>query len=50
LDDRLSFVAESRLAEAQAQRWWLERVQLMDSLVKVRYAESGAEYVPGEML
>jgi hypothetical protein len=50
LDDRLSFVAESRLAEAQAQRLWLERVQLMDSLVKVRYAESGAEYVPGEML
>lgn len=41
LDWQLSTVPEAGLSERQAERMWRERVDLMDSLVKVRYAESG---------
>jgi hypothetical protein len=41
LDVQLSQTPDARLSEAQARRLWRERVDLMDSLVKVRYAEAG---------
>lgn len=41
LDVQLSYAPDSSLSEAQTQRLWRERVELMDSLVKVRYAEAG---------
>jgi hypothetical protein len=41
LDLQLSHAPEAGLSERQAERMWRERVDLMDSLVKVRYAESG---------
>lgn len=40
LDAQLSYAPDTGLNEAQAYRLWRERVDLMDSLVKVRYAES----------
>ena len=42
LDVQLSFASTADLNETQAQRLWRERVDLMDSLVKVRYAEAGS--------
>lgn len=41
LDFQLSYAATGELDELEAQRLWRERVELMDSLVKVRYAQSG---------
>lgn len=41
LDFQLSYAPEQGLSERQAQRLWRERVELMDSLVKVRSAEAG---------
>jgi hypothetical protein len=41
LDFQLSYAHEQGLNEQQAQRLWSERVELMDSLVKIRSAESG---------
>jgi hypothetical protein len=41
LDLHLSYAPEAGLSERQAEHLWRERVDLMDSLVKVRYAESG---------
>ena len=41
LDFQLSYAAAGELDETQARRLWRERVELMDSLVKVRYAQSG---------
>jgi hypothetical protein len=41
LDFQLSDAPGSGLNEQQTQRLWRERVELMDSLVKVRYAEGG---------
>jgi hypothetical protein len=41
LDVQLSQTPDARLSDAQARRLWRERVDLMDSLVKVRYAEAG---------
>lgn len=41
LDFQLSYAPDDGLSEAQARRLWRERVELMDSLVKVRYAEAG---------
>jgi hypothetical protein len=41
LDFQLSYAPEGGLDEVQARRLWRERVELMDSLVKVRYAETG---------
>jgi hypothetical protein len=41
LDFQLSYAHEQGLNELQAQRLWSERVELMDSLVKIRSAESG---------
>lgn len=41
LDLHLSYASEAGLSERQAAGMWRERVDLMDSLVKVRYAESG---------
>jgi hypothetical protein len=41
LDLHLSYAPDAGLSERQAERLWRERVELMDSLVKVRYAESG---------
>lgn len=41
LDLQLSYAPDSDLNEQQTQRLWRERVELMDSLVKVRYAEAG---------
>lgn len=40
LDMQLSYAPDTGLNDAQAYRLWRERVDLMDSLVKVRYAES----------
>jgi hypothetical protein len=40
LDVQLSQTPDTRLSDAQARRLWRERVDLMDSLVKVRYAEA----------
>ncbi|HEY4366762.1 MAG TPA: hypothetical protein VGN07_05960 [Steroidobacteraceae bacterium] len=42
LDVQLSFASTADLNEVQSQRLWSERVDLMDSLVKVRYAESSS--------
>lgn len=42
LDFQLSAVPDADLSEAQSRRLWRERVELMDSLVKVRYAEAGS--------
>ncbi len=36
--------AGSGLNEQQTRRLWRERVELMDSLVKVRYAEGGVTF------
>jgi hypothetical protein len=41
LDFRLSSAPEADLSEEQSRQLWRERVELMDSLVKVRYAEAG---------
>ena len=44
LDFQLSDAPDSGLNERQTQRLWSERVELMDSLVKVRYAERGVTF------
>ncbi len=44
LDFQLSDAPDSGLSEEQTQRLWRERVELMDSLVKVRYAEGGVAF------
>lgn len=44
LDFQLSDARDSRLNEEQTRRLWRERVELMDSLVKVRYAEGGVSF------
>ena len=44
LDFQLSDARDSGLNEVQTQRLWRERVELMDSLVKVRYAEGGVSF------
>jgi hypothetical protein len=41
LDFQLSSSPDGDLNEEQSRRLWRERVELMDSLVKVRYAEAG---------
>jgi hypothetical protein len=41
LDFQLSDTPARALSDEQARRLWSERVELMDSLVKVRYAEAG---------
>ena len=41
LDFQLSDTPARTLSDEQARRLWSERVELMDSLVKVRYAEAG---------
>jgi hypothetical protein len=40
LDWQLAYESDAGLSAWQAERLWSERVELMDSLVKVRYAES----------
>jgi hypothetical protein len=40
LDWQLAYGSDAGLDQRQAHRLWSERVELMDSLVKVRYAES----------
>lgn len=40
LDFQLSFEPEAQLSQEQTRRLWHERVDLMDSLVKVRYAQA----------
>ena len=40
LDLQLSFEPEAQLSQEEARRLWHERVDLMDSLVKVRYAQA----------
>ena len=40
LDYQLSYAADVGLTERQTQTLWQDRVQLMDSLVKVRYVET----------
>jgi hypothetical protein len=40
LDWQLAYGSDGQLDRLQARRLWSERVELMDSLVKVRYAES----------
>ena len=40
LDFQLSFEPEAQLSQEQTRRLWHERVNLMDSLVKVRYAQA----------
>ncbi|MET0534623.1 MAG: hypothetical protein ABW171_10400 [Steroidobacter sp.] len=42
LDFQLSSAPDDDLSEEQSRRLWSERVELMDSLVKVRYAEAGS--------
>lgn len=42
LDFQLTNVPEGTLSQEQSRQLWRERVALMDSLVKVRYAEAGA--------
>ena len=42
LDFRLSNAPDTDLSDAQSRQLWRERVELMDSLVKVRYAEAGS--------
>jgi anti-sigma factor RsiW len=44
LDFQLSDARDSGLSEVQTRRLWRERVELMDSLVKVRYAEGGVSF------
>ncbi len=44
LDFQLSDTSGGGLNEQQTQRLWRERVELMDSLVKVRYAEGGVTF------
>ena len=44
LDFQLSDAPDSGLNEEQTRRLWRERVELMDSLVKVRYAEGGVTF------
>jgi hypothetical protein len=44
LDFQLSDAPDSGLNERQTQRLWSERVELMDSLVKVRYAEGAVTF------
>ncbi len=44
LDFQLSDAPDSGLNEQQTRRLWRERVELMDSLVKVRYAEGGVTF------
>jgi anti-sigma factor RsiW len=44
LDFQLSDAPDSGLNELQTRRLWRERVELMDSLVKVRYAEGGVTF------
>jgi hypothetical protein len=44
LDFQLSDAPDSALSEAQMRRLWRERVELMDSLVKVRYAEGAVTF------
>ena len=44
LDFQLSDAPDSGLNEQQTRRLWSERVELMDSLVKVRYAEGGVTF------
>ena len=44
LDFQLSDARDSGLNEEQTRRLWRERVELMDSLVKVRYAEGGVAF------
>jgi hypothetical protein len=44
LDFQLSDALDSGLNEQQTRRLWRERVELMDSLVKVRYAEGGISF------
>lgn len=44
LDFQLSDAGDSGLNEEQTRRLWRERVELMDSLVKVRYAEGGVSF------
>lgn len=44
LDFQLSDAPDSGLNEEQTRRLWRERVELMDSLVKVRYAEGGVAF------
>jgi hypothetical protein len=41
LDQQLSYAPAAGLDDAQTYQLWRERVDLMDSLVKVRYAEGG---------
>ena len=45
LDRQLVVRPDAGLNEAQAYQLWRERVELMDSLVKVRYAEGGSDVV-----
>lgn len=40
LDWQLSYAPDAGLSEEQARQLWRERVELMDSLVKVRYAQA----------
>jgi hypothetical protein len=42
VDLQLSNADESGLSGPQAQQLWSQRVQLLDSLVSVRYAEQAA--------
>lgn len=44
LDFQLSDAPDSGLNDEQTRRLWRERVELMDSLVKVRYAEGGVAF------
>lgn len=41
LDQQLSWAPDAGLSDAQTYQLWRERVDLMDSLVKVRYVEGG---------
>jgi hypothetical protein len=40
VDYKLSLASDAGLSEQQAAQLWRDRIQLMDSLVKVRYAET----------
>jgi hypothetical protein len=44
LDFQLTSADDGALDEEQSRRLWSERVTLMDSLVKVRYAEGGVTF------
>lgn len=41
LDFQMSYASDGDLNEEQSRQLWRERVELMDSLVKVRYSEAG---------